>query len=266
MEINLKGKRVLITSSTKGIGKELAKVFLKEGCKVVITSRNKQNVNLALEELRQISSNDVFGLTSDLTDYNSLSKLVNDTINLLGGIDVLVVNSGNTPKEPSTMLENSIEDWEHATRLFLLGPVYLSTLVSKYMIEQKWGRIIFISSWTIKEPQDFFSLADVTRASLIQFTKLLARELGKYGITVNVLLLGSFPTETSIKTLHKIAQKLGMHFDELWNKYVIDVSAVKRVGNVEKDLGPLVIYLSSEYSSYVTGSYFLIDGGTTRAI
>ncbi|MCY0859465.1 MAG: SDR family oxidoreductase [Sulfolobaceae archaeon] len=265
MEIRLAGKRVLITSSTRGIGKGLAKVFLKEGCKVVITSRSESHVEEAINELKSVSDQ-VYGFTSDLTNYQSLDSLISATLNKLGGIDVLVVNSGNTPREPSTVLENSIEDWEYAIKLFLLGPIYLSTNVAKIMIKQKFGRIIFISSWTVKEPQDFFSLADTARASLLQFTKLLAREVGKYNVTVNAILLGSFPTPTSIETLNKIANKVGLSYEELWSKYVVEPSAVKRVGDIEEDLGPFVLYLASDLSSYITGSYFLVDGGTSRAI
>jgi len=265
MLINISDKRVLITASTEGIGKGIAKAFAKEGCAVTITSRSPDKVKNTLEELRQINQK-VYGTVSDMTNIESLRDLVKYAINNMGGIDVLIVNTGNPPKEPAYFTETQIEDWEYSLRLYLLGPIYLVMQVYPYMMRQRWGRIIFLSSWTVKEPQNIFSLADVSRAPLIQLTKILSREFGRHNITVNTILMGSFETPGAKKTLMKLAEKLGVKFEELWEKYVISQSALLRTGDIERELGSLLIYLSSDYGSYITGSYVLIDGGTTRAV
>lgn len=265
MIIDIKGKRVLITAASEGIGKGIAKVFAKEGCKVVISSRSLNKLNEALKELRNFAEY-IWGFSADLTKYETLESLSKNVIEALGGIDVLVINSGNPPKEPAYFFETEIEDWEYSTKLYLLGPIYLIKLLSPYMMKQRWGRIIFLSSWTVKEPQNIFVLADVSRSPLIQLTKILSRELGKYNITVNTILMGSFETPGAIKTLSRLAARLGVEFKELWEKVVISPSALGRTGDIERELGSLLVYLASDYSSYITGSYILIDGGTTRAI
>ncbi|MEM0374419.1 MAG: SDR family oxidoreductase [Sulfolobaceae archaeon] len=265
MIIDIRDKRVLITASTEGIGKGIARAFAREGCSLTITSRSQEKVRNTLEELRQINKR-VYGITSDITNISTLKNLVDYAINNMGGIDILIINTGNPPKEPAYFTETEISDWEYSLKLYLLGPIYLVMQVYPYMIKQRWGRIIFLSSWTVKEPQNIFSLADVSRAPLIQLSKILSREFGKYNITVNTVLMGSFETPGAKRTLQKLAERLGVDFNELWNKYVISQSALLRTGDIEKELGSLLIYLSSDYGSYITGSYILIDGGTTHSI
>jgi Short-chain alcohol dehydrogenase of unknown specificity len=103
MNINISGKRVLITASTEGIGRGVAEAFLREGCNVVISSRSKEKVEKAVSEMRKIGPS-VWGFVSDLTDFKSLEELINYSLKMMNGIDILVVNSGNPPKEPSYFL------------------------------------------------------------------------------------------------------------------------------------------------------------------
>ncbi|AOL15632.1 3-oxoacyl-ACP reductase [Sulfolobus sp. A20] len=265
MNINISGKRVLITASTEGIGRGVAEAFLREGCNVVISSRSEQKLNKALADLRQISPS-IWGFISDLTVESTLEELVMKAVEVMKGIDVLVVNSGNPPKEPSFFFENSMQDWEYSIRLYLLSAIKLVNLVYPYMREQRWGRIFFLSSWTVKEPQRLFSLADITRAPLIQMAKLLSRELSQFNITTNVILMGSFDTEGARRSLKKYAEKVGQPVEVVWEKEVLSQIPLRRSGDIKNELGSLLIYLSSDYGSYVNGSYILIDGGITRSV
>jgi len=265
MYIDINGKRVLITASTEGIGKGIAESLAKEGCKIVITSRSKEKVDSTLAEIRKYNPQ-VYGITSDLTDYNSLNSLVGFALDKLGGIDALIFNAGNPPNEPSYFDETSLDDWEYSVRLYLLSAIKLTKLVLPYMKQQKWGRIIYLSSWTVKQPQRIFVLADVSRSPLIQLTKILSKELGIFNITVNTILMGSFETEGAKRTLKKLAEKLNENFEELWQREVIGRSPLNRTGDIKRELGPLIIYLLSDYSSYITGSVIPIDGGTSDSI
>jgi len=265
MKIDINGKRVLITASTQGIGFGIAKALAKEGCKLVITSRDEKRVKEAVTRLRLFNP-EVFGTASNLTKSERLDELVRYTIGKLGGIDVLIFNTGNPPSEPSTLEETTMEDWEYSVKLYLLSAIKLSKLVLPYMVKNKWGRLIFLSSWTVKEPQSIFVLADVSRASVIQLSKIISKDYGKYNITSNVILMGSFETEGAKKSLSKLAEKLNVNFDELWEKEVLLRSPLKRVGDIEKELGSLITYLISDFSSYITGSVLLIDGGTTTSV
>jgi len=265
MFIDINGKRVLITASTEGIGKGIAESLAKEGCRIVITSRSQEKVNKVVAELRKYNPQ-IYGIKSDLTDYNSLDSLLNFTLDKIGGIDVFIFNSGNPPNEPSYFDETSLEDWEYSVKLYLLSAIKLTKLVLPYMKQQKWGRIVYLSSWTVKQPQRIFVLADVSRSPLIQLTKILSKELGVFNITVNTILMGSFETEGAKKSLRRLSEKTKENFEELWQKEVINRSPLKRTGDIKKELGSLITYLISDYSGYITGSIIPIDGGTSDTI
>jgi 3-oxoacyl-[acyl-carrier protein] reductase len=263
--VNLTRKRILVTASTKGIGRGVARALLKKGAKVLLSSRSAENVSAAVRELRTISDT-VWGFPADLTDLNSLEVLVEEAQRAMGGVDVLVMNSGNPEREPATFTETTMEDWEYAVKLYLLSSVKLVKLLYPQMVERRWGRVIFLSSYTVKEPQEIFSLADVSRAPLMQLCKVLARELGKYGLTFNVVLMGSFRTPGALRTISRLAQRRGEDTEEVWKREVESVIPAGRVGDIEGDLGELVAFLASDSSAYINGSYITIDGGLTRAL
>ncbi|AHC51578.1 3-oxoacyl-ACP reductase [Sulfolobus acidocaldarius SUSAZ] len=265
MNLNVSGKRVLITASTEGIGLGIARTLSREGCKILITSRNESKVKNAVNQLSRYNP-EVYGLPSDLTNLDELDKLISFALDKLGGIDALIFNTGNPPNEPSTFEVTNMSDWDYSVKLYLLSAVKLTKLVLPEMIKNKWGRIIYLSSWTIKEPQSIFVLADVSRSSLVQLSKIISKDYARYNITSNVILMGSFETEGAKKSLRKLAEIKRIPFEELWYREVLQRSPLGRTGDIDKELGPLIVYLISEYSSYITGSVVQIDGGTTNAI
>ncbi|BCS94282.1 SDR family oxidoreductase [Metallosphaera javensis (ex Sakai et al. 2022)] len=261
----VQGKRVLVTSSTEGIGRGVAETFASNGAIVTITSRSREKLESALHHLRRINPA-VYGTQSDMTNLDSLNSLVSYALHVMGGIDILVVNSGNPPREPVTFSGTEIQDWEHAIRLYLLSAVSLTKLVIPNMVSRGWGRIFFLSSWTVREPQSILVLADVSRSPLLQLTKILSRDYGKHGITVNTILMGSFPTEGARRTLSRYAESKGLPFDQVWKERVLDPISVGRIGDVKRDLGSLLLFLSSDMGSYITGTGILVDGGTSSAV
>uniref|UniRef100_A0A2U9IPB8 3-oxoacyl-ACP reductase n=1 Tax=Acidianus sulfidivorans JP7 TaxID=619593 RepID=A0A2U9IPB8_9CREN len=256
-------RTALVTASTEGIGKGIAKALAKQGFSLIITSRSENKIQQTLEELRKINPA-VWGIKSDLTDPKSLENLVNFTLEKLRTIDLLILNTGNPPKEPATFEETTYEDWEYSIKLYLLSAIKLTKLLLPQMIKQKFGRIIYLSSWTVKEPQRIFVLADVSRAPLIQLTKILAKDYGKFGITFNTILLGSFDTPGAKRGIKKLAEKNKKTFEQVWKEEVLDRIPVGRIGNPEEDIGSLILYLYN--ASYMTGSYILLDGGNTNAV
>jgi 3-oxoacyl-[acyl-carrier protein] reductase len=259
------GKRVLVTASSEGIGKGVAKRFLAEGAKVVITSRSEGKLKSTLDELRQISP-EVYGITSDLTNRESLVKLVGFAKQVMGGVDVLILNVGNPPNEPSYFEDTSLNDWDYAVSLYLLSAVTLTKAVLNDMVRQRWGRVIYLSSWTVKEPQPQFVLADVSRAPLIQLAKILSHHYAQYNVTFNVVRMGSFRTPGALKGLEELAKRTGQSLDEVIRREVIERSDVRRFGDIENDLGSLLVYLASDLSSYLTGSVIDFDGGTSQCV
>ena len=262
---DLSGKRVLVTASTEGIGRGVAEAFSYHGATVVVSSRSSKKVTDTLTRLRKVNPS-VYGIEADLTDLKSLDILWEYVIEVIGGIDVLVLNSGNPPREPVTFSEATLDDWEYSLKLYLLGPIKLLSLALPKMVEQRWGRILFLSSWTVKQPQSIFVLADVSRAPLIQLAKILSRDYGKYNITSNVILMGSFQTEGAKRTLSRLAERMGVPFETVWKEKVLDPIPLGRTGDPKEDLGSLLLFLASEYGSYITGSTLLLDGGNTSCV
>jgi 3-oxoacyl-[acyl-carrier protein] reductase len=266
VNVNINGKKVLITASSEGIGFGIAKKLAREGCRLVLTSRNKEKLNKAVESLKKYNP-EVYGFQSDLSKLDSLDDLVNFALEKLGNdIDALIYNTGNPPSEPSTFAETTMEDWLYSVNLYLLSAIKLTKSLLPHMVRKRSGRLIYLSSWTVKQPQSIFVLADVSRSPLIQLVKVVSKDYGQFNVTANVILMGSFETEGAKRSLRRLAEKLGISFDELWQKEVISRSPLKRTGDVEKELGSLITYLLSEFSSYITGSVIQIDGGTSDAI
>ncbi len=263
MRIDISGKRVLVTASSRGIGKGVARAFLKEGCKVVVSSRSRENLEKVVYELKGSVFPSVWGVQMDLADSVSIKAGVEQIVDLMGGIDVIVFNFGNPPNEPSYFDETTMEDWEYSIRMYLEGPIQILKGLIPFMRRQRYGRIFFLSSWTVKSPQPHFTLADVSRSPVIQLSKILSKEEGKNGVTVNTVLMGSFPTPGAEKSLKRIAERKNESYDELWKREVLSPIAVGRIGDPERDLGSLLVFLSSEYGGYVTGSSILIDGGSS---
>lgn len=265
MRLMFKGKRVLVTASTSGIGYAIAKRFFENGARVVISSRDPGHVSKALKRLTRgrVSSN-VYGIPCDLTVYYDVKKLVSKVIELLGGIDIFVYNSGNPDNEPATFFETSPSDWEYAVKLYTLSPVWLTLEIAPYMVKQGYGRIIFLGSVSIKEPMSVLALADVTRVSILPLTKLLARELGSKGILVNAVLPGSFMTEGARRLIERLSQREGKS-KRVIKREIASLSPLNRFGS-PNELADVVLFLASDAASFINGSIITVDGGMSRSI
>lgn len=263
MNVDIRGTRILITGSSKGIGKGLATGLAREGASLFLSARDEETLGKTVMELRRFNPC-IWEYPSDLTSDRSLEELVGRAVDTMEGVDVLIINSGNPPGEPSLFDETTMEQWDYSIKLFLRGPIKLVRLTSEYMKRERFGRIIFLSSFTVKEPHDPFTLADVSRSPIIQLTRLLARQYGKYGITTNALLMGSFPTEGAERSLREIAKREGRTYEEVWNELVVKPIPVGFIGNPEVDLKGVVTLIISKYGRYINGSFFTIDGGVSR--
>ncbi len=258
----MKGKRVLVTASTKGIGFGVAKVFAEEGARVVITSRSRENVDLAVKRLREISGSEVLGIQADLRVREDVEKLVRETLNTFGGVDVLIYNTG--PPKLGTFMELSFEDWEEAVRLLLLSAVWLTRLVVPGMIERRWGRLIYITSSTLKQIIPNIVLSNTVRLSTAGLVKSLAHELGPMGITVNGIMQGHIKTERIARIAEDIASRNKITVEEAFKSLAKDIPA-GRLGMPE-EIGYLAAFLASDKASYINGAMILIDGGLVRTV
>ncbi|ALU11432.1 3-oxoacyl-ACP reductase [Ignicoccus islandicus DSM 13165] len=260
MELGLKGKRVLVTASTKGIGFAIAKTFLKEGARVVISSRNPKNVESALRELKNLG--EVYGVAADVSSPTQREELVRRAIEALGGIDVFVFNSGGPPTK--SFIETELGDWEASYRLLLESAVHLTKLILPQMVERKWGRVVYVTSVAIKMPIEGLVLSNSVRIGIAGLAKTLVKEFKGSGVTFNVVMPGYTLTKRMEEVLRKSAQLHGRTFEEELRELESKIP-IGRIGKPE-EIANVVVFLASEAASYVNGEAIAVDGGLVPTV
>jgi 3-oxoacyl-[acyl-carrier protein] reductase len=261
MNSGLSGQRVLVTAASAGIGKGAAEAFLKEGARVVINSSNQERLDATKETLSQFG--EVHSVPGNLAVKGDIEKIVQQTVAHLGGIDTLVYVTGS-PK-PGRFMEFSYDDWRAASDLLVVSPAYLSKLVVEQMIKDNTkGRLVFLSSWIIREPSLGIALSSVCRVSMLSLVRTLARDLGPKGIRVNGILPGYIKTGRIDQLAQDAAKRRGIKPEEYVQEIERDIP-LGRIGTTE-ELARAIVFLGSDLSSYISGVSFPVDGAITRSI
>jgi 3-oxoacyl-[acyl-carrier protein] reductase len=183
MDTGLKDKTVLITASSMGIGKAVAEMFAEEGCRIAISSRSKENLLSTAQELKEKFSIEPFWSVCDLNKQKDIENTFNAVSSQFGNIDILVNNCGGPV--PGLFQQLDEEDWNNAYEQVLLSTVRFSKLVLPGMMANNWGRIINLTSISVKQPVDNLVLSNSLRAGVTGLTKTLSNEIAKFNITVN---------------------------------------------------------------------------------
>lgn len=259
---SLKGKVSIVTAASRGIGAGVAGVLAREGSNLVIAARNIQRLEELAKKLAAQHDVSVVPVQADLTKREEVSKITREAIKNFGKIDVLVYNTG--PPKPGAFIELTEEDWEYGVKLLLLSAVWITRDVLPYMIERRQGRLIYITSSTLKQPIPTLTLSNVIRLSLAGLVKTLAYQLGRYNILVNGIMQGYVDTERVREVAMARSQREGRPLEEILREIESEIP-LGRLAKPE-ELGELVAFLASEKASYITGSLILIDGGRTLCI
>lgn len=249
-DFDLAGKVAIVTGGTKGLGLAITTTLASYGVKVVVVSRTEADCVRVTESLNK-EGYDTFPCPTDVTNVDSIYKMVDTTIEKYGKVDILVNNAGSAVTKMA--LDVTEEEWDHVMNLDLKACVFCSQAVVKQMVKQgTGGRIINISSMDGLVGAKAISSYCAAKGGLINVTKALALEWGRDNITVNCICPGYFKTEINAY----------MFENEKWVKSITGATAMKRVCELE-EITSAVVYLSSDYSGYTTGTYILMDGGTT---
>lgn len=262
MDLGLKGKLALITASSRGLGYASAKALAEEGACVILSSRNKDRLGEAAKRLRETTGGEVYYHIVDLRVKESIDELFDWVKNNFGKLDILVYSTGG-PK-PGRFMELEWEDWVEATRLLSLSAVWVGRRAAELMIPQHWGRIIYIASVTIREPWENLALSNIMRLPVAGVIRMLARELGSYGITVNGILPSIVFTDRVKQLAEDKARREGKTLEQVLDEWARDIP-LKRLGKPE-ELGWLVAFLASEKASFINGAVIPFDGGFLRSI
>ena len=262
MELGLKGKVALVTAASKGIGFGVARVLASEGCKVVISSRSIDSISRSRDQIvRDTGNRDVYAFSADLTIKEDVDQLVKNASAKFGPVDVLAYNTG--PPKPGTFNELDEADWDEGVRLLLMSAVWLARRVVPGMERKKWGRLVFITSTTLRQPIPNLVLSNTARLSLAGLSKSLATEYGGKGITSNGIMQGHILTDRQREIAEDTSRRTGKSIDDAMKQALADVP-LGRYGTPE-EIGYLVAFLASDKASYITGAMIPIDGGMIRS-
>lgn len=260
MDLHLKGKKVFISGSTKGIGFETARLFLEEGAIVIINGRTKKSVESALSSL---NNDNVSGLVGDFMNDFQVKKLID---HIPDDIDILVNNVGVF--RGKEFKDETVEDWNDHFKVNLMSGVQLSKHFLPEMIKRDWGRIIFISSeCATLIPSDLLSYS-VSKASINVFSSGLAKLTKGTNVTVNTIVPGSTLSEGSKKFLEETASRENKTKEEVEKNFFNDVrnsSLLSRFLNVY-EVASTILYFSSPLASGTNGASIRVDGGSMGSI
>jgi 3-oxoacyl-[acyl-carrier protein] reductase len=265
MELQLVNKKVLITGSTAGIGKQIAVQFAEDGATVIINGRSKASVEQTLSELKMKSKN-VYAAVGDLSTAEGITGIIKE-VAALGGIDILINNAGLYFNHD--WFSAPAQDWMNLYAVNVVAPVQLIQAFVPGMKEKKWGRIIQISSGEASQPFAFMPDYAATKAAMNNLTVSLSKALSKTGITVNTISPGIVATETLQQFYMDFGKQNG--WGEDWKtiekkilEFVLDNNA-GRLG-LPQDVAQLVCFVASPLAGYVNGANLRIDGGSTVSV
>jgi 3-oxoacyl-[acyl-carrier protein] reductase len=262
MDLGIKNKVAIVTASSKGLGKAVAFGLAEEGIRLTICSRGKEALNKTAEEIKSETKAEVLAIIGDVTKPDDVKEIVSQTVNKYGNVHILVNNAGGPPL--GDFLNFSLEDWQKALKLNLLSTINLTREVVPFMQNQKWGRIINITSVAVKQPIEGLILSNTSRAGVIGFAKSIANEFARDNILVNNVCPGRILTDRIIYLAEERAKMAMVSTDDIMNSWERDIP-IGRIGK-PKELADLVVFLSSERASYITGVTIQVDGGIVKGI
>jgi len=262
MDMGIKDKVAIVAASSKGLGKAVALGLAREGVKLTICARGEEELFNTAREIESETSTQVLAVPCDVSRTEEIENVVTETVNKFETVDILVNNAGGPPV--GTFEEFSLDDWQKALELNLFSTLTFSKLVIPYMKESNWGRIINMTSYTVKQPVDGLILSNTVRAGITGLTKTLSNELGPYNILVNNVSPGRIHTDRITQLASERAKRSGVAFEEALKSMDSDIP-LGRVGQ-PGEFANLVVFLASERASYITGDTILIDGGLSKGI
>jgi len=247
MDLALQGKRALVTGASSGLGLGCAQALAAEGATVTLVARSAEKLADAAATIPTA----VHTLAADLSELDGIPEVVAAAIELMGGVDIVIVNAGGPPA--GNFANTPFERYEAALRLNLLSGVALTEATLPGMRERKWGRIVAITSTSVREPMGNLILSNTARAGFTAFLKTVATEVAADGVTVNSLQPG----------LHNTARLAGL--------YGGDISAAAAgvpTGTLgdPADFGRVAAFLCSDSAKFITGVALPIDGGALKGL
>lgn len=265
MDLGIAGRAAIVTGSSKGIGKAIASALVDEGCQVTICARDGDELRATADEIG--NNGDVLSVETDVTDFDDVERLVDETRNSFGSIDILVNNVGTTG---SFELLDAVphEEWEQVMETNVYATAEVTRQVLPDMRKQGWGRIVNVASDAGIMPHAAMPQYNASKAAVINMTKSFSKSYGDEGVLVNAIAPPTTRTPLVEEMFEEMAEERGISTDEAEQQFLDEEKpqiVFDRVAEPEEVAG-VAAFLASEQASYVTGSTYRIDGGGIAAI
>lgn len=260
MDLNLKDKIALITGASKGLGYATALQLAREGCKVVINGRDEVRVKSAAEKIKEELGSQVIGLVGDASLPDMPEKLVQQTVDAFGGLDILITNTGG-PKPGSI---DSLDEaaWQSGIDLCLMAHVRLIKAALPHLRKSSAPSILTVTSVSVKQPIQNLLISNSVRAATVGLTKSLALELGREGIRVNSILPGWTETERVAELLKSRVKANNSTVEEEAKRQAAEIP-FGRMGQ-PSEFANAAVFLVSPAASYINGVMLQVDGGSYK--
>jgi 3-oxoacyl-[acyl-carrier protein] reductase len=261
MDLGLAARVAIVGGASRGIGRAIALALAQEGCSVVICARGQEELEAAAAEIRAQTGAQVLPVVCDMADHDDIRRLVRQTAEVFGRIDIVVNNAGGPPL--GTFDDFGDAEWQKAIDQNFLSAVR-TTRDALPFLRKRGGRIINITSVAVKQPIDRLMLSNSARLAVIGMAKTLSREVARDGITVNNVCPGNIATQRLLSLFEARAQREGRTFQEV----VAEEEGRTPTGFLGEpaDVAALVTFLASDKARYISGATIQVDGGSTVAV
>jgi 3-oxoacyl-[acyl-carrier protein] reductase len=267
MDLGLKDRIVLVTAASAGIGRAAAEAFAREGAKLSLCARRAGPLEATAAALRAAHGVEVLSLPCDLADAAQVDALVARTVDHFGTVHVLVNNAGGPPPGRSEQVTDA--DWQRAFDLTLMSAVRTTRAVLPHMRRQRWGRVVNVSSYSVKQPIADILLSNALRLGVAGWAKTLAGEVARDNVLVNTVGPGWTRTDRVTQMLESRARASGTGGAPVISAAEAEAAIVRNVpiGRLGEpgEIADVIVFLASERASFVTGTFLAVDGGVVQS-
>ena len=257
MDMGISGKKALICASSKGLGRGCAEALASEGVNLVINGRNSEVLEATAAELRTTHGVQVITVACDVTTIEGQSMV----LTVAGEVDILVTNAGGPP--PGIWSDWDRDDFITALDANMLTPIALMKACLPGMISRGWGRVVNITSQSVKAPIAVLGLSNAARTGLTGYVAGTARQVAEKGVNINNLLPGIHATDRAISLDNSVMKAQGISMEQAKKQRQASIPA-RRYGTAE-EFGAACAFLCSQHAGYIVGQNILLDGGGTNS-
>ena len=262
MDLQLKDKRAFVAGSSRGLGYATALFLAREGCQVVLNSRDQEKVKAAAEVIAMGTGTPAYSVAGDVSELAAAETVIGAAVESLGGLDILITNAGGPPAGSFEVFDE--ETWQKAVDTSFFSHVRLIRAALPHLRKSEAPSVLSMTSFTVKQPAQNLVLSNSIRAATIGLTKSLAVELGKDGIRFNSILPGWTFTERVQHLMEFRAENNKTTVEEEIAKQITDIP-LGRMAQPE-EIARVIVFLVSPAASYINGSMISVDGGLVKGL